>query len=310
VRRGTGHSQLLASLALVAGALAIGSAGIFVRLSETGPIASAFWRGAFALPLLAVWARFESGRGARGAQVVRSPWEPRFFWVGALFAGDLAFWHWSLMLTSIALSTLEANLAPIGVTLIAWIAWRERPRPTFVAALLLALGGVSLMVSPKLGQGSRALLGDLLGIATAGFYAGYIVVVARLRASYATNVVMFRTTLVYTLLLLPLALMDRFLPQTKQGWLLLVALAVIAQVVGQGLIAFALAHVSATFGSVGLYVQPVASAVYAWLLLGERLTAIQVIGGAITLSAIALARATTASGPGVARPSPAAGIAP
>jgi hypothetical protein len=48
-------SEVPALIALFAGALAIGSSGIFVRLSETGPTATAFWRGAFALPLLAVW---------------------------------------------------------------------------------------------------------------------------------------------------------------------------------------------------------------------------------------------------------------
>src|SRR2546429_9358136 len=52
-------SEVPALIALFAGALAIGSSGIFVRLPETGPTATAFWRGAFALPLLAVWAGLE-----------------------------------------------------------------------------------------------------------------------------------------------------------------------------------------------------------------------------------------------------------
>ena len=48
----THASELPALFALCAGALSIGSSGIFVRLSETGPTATAFWRGAFALPFL------------------------------------------------------------------------------------------------------------------------------------------------------------------------------------------------------------------------------------------------------------------
>jgi len=61
-------------------------------------------------------------------------------------------------------------------------------------------------------------------------------------------------------------------------------------VLGQGLIAYALAHLPATFGAVGLYVQVVAAGVYAWLLLGERLAPVQIAGGAVVLAAIALAR--------------------
>jgi drug/metabolite transporter (DMT)-like permease len=163
--------------------------------------------------------------------------------------------------------------------------------------LLLALAGLALLVSPKLAQGTRALGGDVLGIVTAVFYGAYIVAVARLRSSYGAGVVMLRTTLVFTVVLLPIALTEKFLPDTATGWALLVALAVSGQFIGQGLIAYALAHLPPTFGAVGLYVQPVATTVYAWWLLGERLTAIQIAGGAITLGAIALARAATFRAP-------------
>jgi drug/metabolite transporter (DMT)-like permease len=287
--------RALPLVALFTGALGIASSGIFVRLSETGPTATAFWRGALALPLLALWAWLEPRRGDRGSPRGVPARDARFFWAGLFFAGDLALWHWSLLLTTIAASTLEANLAPIFVTLIAWLAWHERPNGRFLLALALALGGVLLIVSNKLGHGSRALLGDALGIGTACFYAGYIAVVSRLRATYGTGVVMASTTLVFTLLLLPLALTQKFLPDTASGWMLLVGLALLAQFFGQGLIAYALAHLPATFGSVGLYVQPIAAAIYARIFLGERLAPVQILGACIVLGAIALARAAKQS---------------
>jgi len=119
-----------------------------------------------------------------------------------------------------------------------------------------------------------------------------ILAVARLRGRYGTGIVMFASTLVFTLILLPLALLEKFLPATAQGWWVLIGCALTAQVIGQGLIAYALAHLPATFGAVGLYVQVVAAGVYAWLLLGERLAPVQIAGGAVVLVAIALARRT------------------
>jgi drug/metabolite transporter (DMT)-like permease len=284
--------QSWALLALFAGALGIASSGIFVRLSQTGPIATGFWRGALALPFLIGWALFEARpRGTGGVLAPLKARDRRILWAGVFFAGDLALWHWSLLLTSVAASTLEANLAPILVTLIAWIVWGERPRPRFVAALGLAVAGLLLIVAPKLATAQHgSLRGDLLGLGTAGFYAGYIIVIARLRSAYGTGVVMLWTTLVFTLLLLPVAGMEKFLPDDAHGWLLLFGLALIAQFFGQGLIAYALAHLPPTFGSIGLYVQPVASACYAWVLLGEQLAAIQIAGIVIVLGAIALAR--------------------
>ena len=282
----------LALFALLLGALGIASSGIFVRWSETGPTATAFWRGAFALPWLALWAVLESpGRGWQRAAALWRLRDVRLLWAGFFFAGDLALWHWSLLLTSIAASTLEANLAPMFVTIIAWLAWRERPQALFVLALLLALAGMVLMVSPKLTGRGGGLTGDLLGVGTAVFYASYLAVVSRLRARLSTGVVMWWTTVVFIVLLLPLALTQKFVPDTSRGWLILIGLAMSAQFIGQGLIAYALAHLPATFGSVGLYAQPLLSALYARVLLGERLTIVQVAGAVIVLGAIALARA-------------------
>jgi drug/metabolite transporter (DMT)-like permease len=297
-------SEAPALIALLAGGLAIGSAGIFVRLSETGPTATAFWRGFLALPLLALWAALERRFAARArataathsAAVLGSPLaslrDPLLLWAGVFFAGDLALWHSSLLLTSIAAATLEANCAPVLVTLLAWALWRERPQLGFLAALLLAFGGMLLILAPKLGAGSHGMLGDALGLGTACFYAAYILAVARLRARHSTGTVMFASTLVFTLLLLPLALTQRFLPLTVHGWWLLIGCALSAQVLGQSLIAYALAHLPAAFSAVGLYVQVIAAAIYAWLLLGERLAPVQIAGGVVVLTAIALARRT------------------
>ena len=286
-------SEVPALLALFGGALAIGSAGIFVRLSETGPTATAFWRGALALPLLALWALLERRGGAppgRGGVAPGRLRDPLFLWAGVFFAGDLALWHSSLLLTSIAASTLEANCAPMLVTLFAWALWGERPRLGFLVALALAFGGMLLILAPKLAGGSHALLGDALGLATACFYAAYILAVARLRTRHGTGIVMFASTLVFTVLLLPLALAQKFLPVSAHGWWLLIGVALSAQVLGQSLIAYALAHLPAAFSAVGLYVQVIAAALYAWLLLGERLAPLQIAGGVVVLAGIALAR--------------------
>ena len=48
------------------------------------------------------------------------------------------------------------------------------------------------------------------------------------------------------------------------GWTILLGLALISHAAGQGLIAYALAHLPATFSSVGLLLQPVVAAFFAW----------------------------------------------
>ena len=304
-------SEAAALLALFAGALALGTSGIFVRWSQTGPTATAFWRGALALPVLALWAYLERRRTRAAGATPASLRDPMFLWAGVFFAGDLALWHTSLLLTSIAASTLEANCAPMLVTLAAWALWGERPRPVFLLALLLAFAGMLLILVPKLGAGSHAFTGDALGLATACFYAGYILAVARLRTRHGTGIVMFASTLVFSVLLLPLALLQKFLPLDAHGWWVLIACALSAQALGQSLIAYALARLPASFSAVGLYVAVVAAAGYAWLLLGERLAPVQMVGGVVVLGAIALARNArrpAAAAPEASAPQPRASI--
>lgn len=293
------RSELTALLALFAGALAIGSSGIFVRVSETGAVASAFWRGALALPPLALWALLERRPTASAVRPRAALLDPMFFWAGVFFAADIALYHLSLSHTSVAAATLEANTAPIVVTILAWALSGERPRLGFLLATLLAFGGLLLIVTPKLASGGHALAGDALALGAAWFYAAYILVVARLRERHGTGVVMFASSLIFSALLLPMPFLlgEKFLPDSGRGWVLLVGLALSAQALGQSLIAYALAHLRPTFGSVGLYLQVIAAAIYAWLLLGERLVPLQLAGGAIVLIAIALARAARGGAP-------------
>src|SRR3954447_13809456 len=274
--------------ALLNGATCIALSPIFVRIADGGPRASAFWGVALAAPLLWPLARL----GARSRRAPRAAW-PMLIAAGFAFAGDLAFWHWSIRFTSVANSTLLANLASIFVTAAMWLFWRERPSATFLVGLAAALAGVALLVRTSLAFSASALLGDALGVVTAVFYAGYILVVKALRDRGAQTLeLMAITTTVTALLLLPVALAsgEAFLPQSARGWLTLVALAWISHCAGQGLIAYSLAHLPAAFSSVSLLFQPVMAALFAWLLLGEALVPLQMMGAAVVLAGIYLAR--------------------
>ena len=268
--------------ALLLGAVFIALSPIFVRLSEAGPTATAFWRVALAVPVLLPFFRLPL-KGPKWLFIV----------AGIAFAGDLAFWHQAIRFTSVANSTLLANLASIFVTLAAWALWRERPRPLFLVALALALGGVALLVHTSLSFSRTALLGDALGVVTAMFYAWYILAVKGLRdRGAATLQVMAVTSTLTAAILLPAALAsgEPMLPATAYGWSILVGLALVSHAAGQGLIAYALAHLPAPFSSVGLLLQPVVAACFAWLLLAEPVVALQIAGGLVVLVAIWLAR--------------------
>ncbi len=281
----------IALVVLVFGALALGFAPIFVRLSETGPSATAFWRLFLAAPVFWLWTNFDGRAPARPAT---STGAPTFLLAvaGLFYAGDLATWHWSLQFTSVANATLLTNFAPIFVTLGGWLLWRERFKPVFYIGLILAILGAALLIGSSLSLGRQHLRGDLLGLVSAMFYGGYFLTVKQLRARFSTPVTMMWGGLTASAVLLVIAVIsgEQLLAVSMGGWLVLIGLALVSQVGGQGLVAFALAHLPAPFSAVTLLLQPVVAAFFAWLLFDEILGGWQAVGAAIVLTGIWLAR--------------------
>src|SRR5215217_7288870 len=95
-----GASLAAPLLALCAGAVAMGVSPIFVRYAsaDVGPFASAFWRVAFALPVLYAWMRIEEASAPSGPQ--RDRFGRGTILAGLAFAGDLCFWHLAILNTT------------------------------------------------------------------------------------------------------------------------------------------------------------------------------------------------------------------
>lgn len=276
----------LALVALAVGAACIALSPILVRLSEVGPTVTAFWRAALAVPFLAALVAV-SGRAPR---TIRPGDRWRLVAAGLFFAGDLAFWHWSIRFTSVANATLFANFAPVFVAAGAWLLFAERPGARFLAGMGLAFAGAFCLLGESLRVGGDNALGDGLGIATALCLSSYLLVVRSLRARLGAAAVMLWTSLATATILLPVAWLsgEAFWPTTVTGWAVLVGLGLLSHALGQGLIAFALAHLPAGFSALALLLEPVLAALFAWMWLGEGLGALQWLGGVAVLAGIAV----------------------
>ena len=279
---------ILAFAALVLGAVAMGASPLFVRLADVGPYASAFWRCALALPFLALWATYEKGGLAaswRGTDrtVVLS---------GIFFAADLFFWHLSILATTVANATFFATTAPIWVALGAWLLLNEKIGARIIGGLVLCMLGGAALIGQSWGFAPHRLIGDLYGLITAIFFGSYILTIRSGRATLGAGQLAFISTAITAVILfvIALALEPRLMPQSLYGALVLLALAVISQAAGQGLLAVALGILPATFSSLVIFLEAVAAAAFAWALLGEALGVLQMLGGLLILAGIYIAR--------------------
>lgn len=277
----------IALAALIFGAVAMGASPLFVRLADVGPFASGLWRTALALPFLALWAATERGSVPAGVLSDRSVWLS-----GLMFAGDLFFWHLAIFATTVANATFLATTAPLFVVAGAWFLLGERIQQRGFAGLALCLLGGVALVGHSYGYVPQRLIGDLYGIVTAVFFAGYMLALRAARRNVPAGTLSFISAAITTVILffVAVALEPRLLPQSAHGWTVLIALALVSQVAGQGLLAFALGTLPAPFSSLVIFLEAVAAALFAWIVLHEALEPMQWLGGLLILFGIWVAR--------------------
>lgn len=297
------RSQRLALPLLIIGAMLVSASGIYAKLSEVGPTTTGFYRMFLSMPVYAVVLllqdRWRPGTPAgigpsKGIAPTVSKRAWGALWLSGLFlALDLIAWHWSMHYISAAMSTLLACTAPVWVALMGFLFMHERFSNRFLLGLVIAMAGVTLLV---LG-GSQALhindgIGVVCGLLAALCYSFYIRGVKIARETLRVSQLMFWNAVISSVILLPVAVFTEsdLAPHTLAGWATVFGLAMTSQVIGQGLIGWSLAHLSASFSALTLLLTPIGTALLGWFILGETLTALQIGGGTAVLIGISLAK--------------------
>jgi drug/metabolite transporter (DMT)-like permease len=275
----------LVLLALLGGNFALAFGPWLVRTADVGPSASAFWRMALAIPFLFLIAR-------QAKQPLMLP-RTALYWTmilsGVFFAADLAAWHIGILKTKLANATLFANAASLLFPI--WGFFVARSLPTRMQGLAFALATVgTLMLLGRSAELSReTLIGDLLCLAAGVFYTAYLIVVMRARDELGSWALLAWSTLATAppLLLIAFALGEQIIPG---NWTPVILLAVISQLIGQGLMVYALGKVSPLMFGLALLTQPIISATIGWQVYGETLGAADWVGAALIAAALVLVR--------------------
>ncbi len=281
-------TSALPLLALIAANAALAFGPWFVRLSETGPVASAFWRITLAAPLLLAAALATGWRPSQkqGGGLSRALWVVIALG-GLCFAADLGSWHLGILRTTLANATLFGNSATLMFPIYGFLIARAWPTRLQGIALALATAGAALLMGRSYQLDPRHLVGDLLCLLAGILYTGYFILMARARATMAPLPALALSTLASVLPLLAFALLlgERLFPT---DWTPLIGLALISQIVGQGLMIYALGRLPPLTVGLGLLTQPLVAATIGWVVYNERLGVADLIGAVCVAVALVL----------------------
>jgi drug/metabolite transporter (DMT)-like permease len=287
----------LAFAALIGANVALAFGPWFVRMADTGPVAAGFWRVTLAAPVLLVAA---FGTGWQPARLGRGLWLMLAI-AGVSFAADLASWHLGILRTTLANATLFGNSATLIFPLYGFLVARAWPSRMQGVALLLAAIGAALLMGQSYSLHPRNLAGDLLCLLAGILYTLYFICMARARDTMAPlpALALASSAGIVPLLAFALLLGERVMPG---DWTPLIGLTLASQLIGQGLMIYALGRLSPLVVGLALLTQPVVAATIGWIVYDERLGLPDLIGASLVAVALVLVRRTPPVAPAVTGP--------
>ncbi|MET0248735.1 MAG: DMT family transporter [Sphingobium sp.] len=255
-----------------------------VRIADVGPVAAGFWRLTLALPVLFLLA----APGLRRARL-RPVHYGMIAIAGLLFAGDLAAWHLGIHHTKIANATLFGNASALALPLWGLIVLRQKLRGVQMVTLAIAFVGAAVLMGGSYEASPLYLRGDLLCVLAGLFYTAYLLVMQDARRRLDSWATLFLASLAGAL---PLLLFALWLGETVMpvNWWPVIAVALSSQLVGQGLLTYAIGWFSPLVLGLSLLVQPVIGALLGWALFGEVVTMTDALGGMLVGAALILVR--------------------
>lgn len=181
-------------------------------------------------------------------------------------------WTWSLTQTTTANAIFLSNATPIFTAFGGWLFLGHYFDRRFLTGLSLAILGMITLGARDLSFSHGVLMGDLAALSSAILYAIDGLILEKLRVRFDTSTILIWRSSVSTLLMIPVVLIcdQPIFPISRLGWLTVIALALICEVVGNGLVIYSMKHFTVSFLGIFLLLESVVTALLAWIIFAEK----------------------------------------
>jgi len=269
---------------LIIGILCISFSPIFVKLAGASPITSGFYRIFIAwlclVPYCIIKKQLKIGRKELTIALIG----------GIIFALDIAVWNLSLIKISATVSTLIANLAPVWVGLISYLAFKKKSGKLFWIGTCVAILGMVILVGVQNLLSLQFNIGIPLALLASLFYAIYILITRGILQKISTITFMFYNMLAGSIFLfiINLFLHNQLSDFPLNTWMCFLGMGILCQLAGGLTINHTLRFLESTKVSIALLSQTVIAGLLAVVLLHETLALKEIIGSVTVLAGIAV----------------------
>jgi drug/metabolite transporter (DMT)-like permease len=294
-------SSLLDFSSLLLGVFILSFAAIFTRIAENelSPSATVFNRYYIATVVLVPWQiiQLRINNSSEPNQVIKLQDWAIFVLSSMLGTSAIFLWASSLTQTSVANSNLLHNVTPIFAVLGGWLFLGQSFDYKFLLGMLLAIIGVFIISFGDFHSAVNSLYGDSLALLSAVFYALNYLVREKLRSKFSASTILLWTSLLsgcFTFLI-TLTTETQLFPNSWQTWLAVICLAVLCQIIGQGLLIHNLKQFSSAFVTLLMLTEPLLTALFAFIIFAEKLSPLNWVAFIVVLIGIYIAKLSISS---------------
>jgi drug/metabolite transporter (DMT)-like permease len=270
---------------LIIGIISISIFPVLVKWAPVSGVTSAFYRMLlgllFLLPYVLFRRKFTLPTGALWLPVVLC---------GIIFATDIAVWNLSIHYSNATQATLLTNLSPVWVGVGAFLFLPDKPGTRFWLGTLVALAGMVILIGLDTFTSMRLDLGFALAVLSGILYASYMLISKTILDKIDIVSFMTISMAVSSIYLFAICLIfDQPLWHFKPViWGVFVIQGLVCQLIGWLTISSAVKQMDAKSVSLSLLSQAVVTGLFAWMFIGEKITAQMIGGGVIILIGIAI----------------------
>ena len=293
-------SNFGAQIALLIALISLSLTAIFIKISlqEISADATLFNRLWLATLLFGMWSGVKQFHSQKENTESAYSGKAQVWDIGLLVAVGIAHvlgrlcWTWSLTQTSVANANVLGALTPLFTTLGGWLLFKQYFDRRFLIGLLFAILGATTLGLEDLFKSTNTFTGDGLALVSSLFYAANFLIIEKLGKRFSVTTILLWRCTIGTLIMLPIVLIfeQQIFPISVGGWIIIFCLAAICEFLGHGMVVYSLKYFSSGFVSIFLLLDPVIAAIIAWILFSENLSLVNILGFAVILEGIYLAK--------------------
>ena len=276
--------------------IALAFSPIFTKFAETelNPTSIIFNRLWIATAIVAGWRSLYSPQIESASFETRPDSQQLILLVAASLCATASALLWAISFnhTSVASSTVLRSLTPLFISLAAWLVLKQNFERQFIIGMTLSIVGATAIGWDDLQLGTDLLIGDGIALLSAALHGANLLIIGYLRdRGCTTDRILFWRCGCGALMILPMIYFTDYqlLPTSVFAWFNVVALAVVCQTFGQGLLVYSLKQFTSSFVGVFTLLKPSIAALLAWAIFSEEISLINGVSLVLILTGIYLA---------------------